>query len=532
MPRPARPAAAFALALAASLLASLAIAAACPPAGASPASVDYQPPVSGPVVDRFRPPATPYGSGNRGIDFATVPGQAVVASAAGEVVFAGRIGLEHHVVVLHADGLRSSYSFLSSISVRRGDRVSAGQRVGTSGASLHFGFRAGTTYLDPLALLGQRPVRVWLVPDDERRPLSEGRERHWLERGLQGLARSAVSASVAGVRWAGETAVDAADVAVKMSPGLTLAARQLEPWTTAAGQWWAERDDCTSSSTPTPRLARRHIAVLVGGLGSRAGSASVLEVDTAAIGYAPDDVVQFSYRGGTTADTSYSPPDTQIDLAVTGQRLRDLIGRLSVENPGVPIDVLAHSQGGVVARFAMGALAPEAVASVVTLASPHQGADLATAGRLVDATLGGRVALTAAGAANRERIDFQSTSVRQLATVSPERAAVYAQPLPEGPRWVSLAARADLVVPAPRTRLAGAENATAALPFGFDHSNLPGSAPGQRQVALAVTGSPLACRGLAARMADVAVGQGISRAESLAGGVLAGLGGPALPPRL
>jgi murein DD-endopeptidase MepM/ murein hydrolase activator NlpD len=529
VPRTARRAAAFVLALSVSLALA---AAGCPPAEAGPPPVDYQPPVPGPVIDPFRPPATPYGPGNRGVDYATVPGAPVAASAAGEVVFAGRIGFGQHVVVLHADGLRSSYSFLASVSVRRGDRVAAGQPVGTSGATLHFGFRAGETYLDPMALLGQGPLRVWLVPDDERRPLSEGRERSWLERGLRGLARTAAGATAAGVRWAGETTVDLAQLAVRTSPALALVAHEAEPWTTAVEDWWRQRDDCTPWSAPAPRLTERHLAVLVGGLGSRAGSASVLEVDTAAIGYAPGDVVQFSYRGGTTADTTYAPPDTQIDMAVAGQRLRALIERLSAQNPGVPIDVVAHSQGGVVTRFAMGSDAPAAVASVVTLASPHQGADLATVGRMVDATIGGRVALTEAGAANRERIDFESTSVRQLATVSPERAAAYAQPLPAGPRWVSLGARADLVVPAPRTRLAGAENATAALSLGFDHSNLPGSGPGQRQVALAVTGRPLACRGLLDRMVDVTVGQAISSGETTAGGVLAQLTGAPLPPRL
>ena len=38
------------------------------------AVVSYQPPVDAPVTDPFRPPLTPYGPGNRGIDYATVPG--------------------------------------------------------------------------------------------------------------------------------------------------------------------------------------------------------------------------------------------------------------------------------------------------------------------------------------------------------------------------------------------------------------------------------------------------------------------------
>ena len=38
----------------------------------SPGSVIYTPPVDAPIQDPFRPPATPYGPGNRGIEYARV----------------------------------------------------------------------------------------------------------------------------------------------------------------------------------------------------------------------------------------------------------------------------------------------------------------------------------------------------------------------------------------------------------------------------------------------------------------------------
>lgn len=124
--------------------------------------VGYRPPVRAPITDLFRPPADRYGAGNRGIDYDTDPGTGVGASAAGEVVFAGAVGLHRHVVVLHPDGLRTSYSFLASVQVRRGDRVESGAVVGTSGDLLHFGVRSGDNYLDPLSLL-DRPA--FLVPE-------------------------------------------------------------------------------------------------------------------------------------------------------------------------------------------------------------------------------------------------------------------------------------------------------------------------------------------------------------------------------
>jgi len=56
----------------------------------------------------------------------------VRAAADGEVTFAGQVGGSHHVVVLHADGLRTSYSFLDTVAVHRGDHVVQGDVVGTS----------------------------------------------------------------------------------------------------------------------------------------------------------------------------------------------------------------------------------------------------------------------------------------------------------------------------------------------------------------------------------------------------------------
>src|SRR6202008_2065782 len=92
----------------------------------------YQPPVTAPVVDPFRPPSNAYGPGNRGLDYGTTPGTEIKAAADGEVVFAGQVGGTLHVVVLHADGIRTSYSFLASIAVARGATVEAGDVLGTT----------------------------------------------------------------------------------------------------------------------------------------------------------------------------------------------------------------------------------------------------------------------------------------------------------------------------------------------------------------------------------------------------------------
>jgi len=127
--------------------------------------VRYQPPVPGPVIDPFRPPATPYGPGNRGLDYRTKPGEAVRAAGPGLVIFAGQVAGRLAVVVLHADHLRTSYTGLSRVDVQRGQSVEGGQPLATAVDRLQFGVRAGTAYLDPAVLLDGGPSVVRLVPD-------------------------------------------------------------------------------------------------------------------------------------------------------------------------------------------------------------------------------------------------------------------------------------------------------------------------------------------------------------------------------
>jgi murein DD-endopeptidase MepM/ murein hydrolase activator NlpD len=123
------------------------------------------------VVDPFRPPPSPYAPGNRGIEYRTVPGSPVRAAADGRVSFAGPMAGSLYVTVAHADGIRTSYSYLDRVLVVRGARVTRGQPVGVAGARLHVGARRGDTYLDPASLWSRGPPRVRLVPlDGGRRP--------------------------------------------------------------------------------------------------------------------------------------------------------------------------------------------------------------------------------------------------------------------------------------------------------------------------------------------------------------------------
>jgi len=131
------------------------------PAAAGPEYGSYDWPVQGPVIRPFQPPAGPYGSGHRGIDIAVPVGMPVRAAGDGVVAFAGVVAGERHVSVDHPDGVRTTYSWLSSIEVKAGAPIGRGQILGRSGQGhpgvepphLHLGARYAGSYLDPMLLL-------------------------------------------------------------------------------------------------------------------------------------------------------------------------------------------------------------------------------------------------------------------------------------------------------------------------------------------------------------------------------------------
>jgi murein DD-endopeptidase MepM/ murein hydrolase activator NlpD len=135
-----------------------------PPSG--PAYGTYAWPVRGPVIRPFAAPESPYGSGHRGIDVAAPVGSQVRAAAGGVVAFAGPVAGGLFVSIDHPDGVRTTYSWLSAVSVKAGAHLAAGDVVGRTGPGhpgiepphLHFGARFGGAYLDPMLLLEPRSV--------------------------------------------------------------------------------------------------------------------------------------------------------------------------------------------------------------------------------------------------------------------------------------------------------------------------------------------------------------------------------------
>jgi murein DD-endopeptidase MepM/ murein hydrolase activator NlpD len=93
-------------------------------------------------------------------------GTAVVAAQDGVVAFAGPVAGSLFVSIDHPDGVRTTYSWLSDVGVRRGDPVRKGEPIGKSGVGhpgsiaphLHLGARIGSEYIDPLLLLERGSV--------------------------------------------------------------------------------------------------------------------------------------------------------------------------------------------------------------------------------------------------------------------------------------------------------------------------------------------------------------------------------------
>ena len=90
----------------------------------------YQAPVSPPGAVHRRPlPAAAHARtrpATAGSTTPTAPGTPVVASAAGQVVFAGPVAGTLHVTIVHPDGLRTTYSFLAAVAGARGRPGRAG----------------------------------------------------------------------------------------------------------------------------------------------------------------------------------------------------------------------------------------------------------------------------------------------------------------------------------------------------------------------------------------------------------------------
>lgn len=115
-------------------------------------------PAKGPVIAGFNE-AT-----NKGVDIGGAPGDPVIASAAGRVVYSGS-GLRGYgklVIIKHDDSYLTAYAHNQSLLVKEGDAVGKGQRIAELGSTdadrpkLHFEIRRQGRPVDPMQYLPPR----------------------------------------------------------------------------------------------------------------------------------------------------------------------------------------------------------------------------------------------------------------------------------------------------------------------------------------------------------------------------------------
>jgi lipoprotein NlpD len=117
-------------------------------------------PTDGRIVSNFKSndPA------RNGIEIGGKEGQAIKATAAGEVVYSGNglIGYGELIIVKHSEQMLSAYGHNRKRLVKEGQRVRAGERIAEMGRNernqeiLHFEIRHNGTPRDPLNYLPGR----------------------------------------------------------------------------------------------------------------------------------------------------------------------------------------------------------------------------------------------------------------------------------------------------------------------------------------------------------------------------------------
>ncbi|WP_320772992.1 transglycosylase family protein [Streptomyces sp. CRN 30] len=129
-------------------------------------------PVKGRTGTPYRASGPSWSKGyHTGVDFPVPTGTSIRSVKSGKVVTAGWGGsFGYQVVVRHSDGRYTQYAHLSAISVRSGQSVGTGQRLGragstgnSSGPHLHFEVRTGPGFgsdIDPVAYLRKGGVKL------------------------------------------------------------------------------------------------------------------------------------------------------------------------------------------------------------------------------------------------------------------------------------------------------------------------------------------------------------------------------------
>ncbi|MGQ0824713.1 MAG: peptidoglycan DD-metalloendopeptidase family protein [Actinomycetota bacterium] len=506
-------------------------------------------PVEGAVVEAFRPPRSRFGAAHHGADFAPTPGTPVRAAGAGAVVFAGDAGGANHVTIKHGGELRTSYSFLATTSVRMFQVVRAGDIIGTTGGPVfahhqpgefHFGLRVGDTYVDPLQLFGVVDLTdvVHLAPTLGPFGYSIVNERGGLLDGLRDTIGGALGAAGDLIDTLGDFAVPpftplwylmnsadylfprAIDIIEGAPPvrGVSLALTTM----TTLVEVLDEHRHCDANAPPADGTGGSgNRALVVAGIDTGAGrDAPPIALPVERLGYDPGDVAYFSYAAD--GRPVYDRADTYAPILQSAHRLAEQLRAHAQAAPGRAVDLIGHSQGGlVILAFLKLVYDPTdtrypPLGKVVTFASPLEGAPLAT---FVSSRRGipgvGESGIDVADAASPGP-PLAAPALADMSERSPLIADLNAAPLPDGVELTTIASVFDWIVPAGRATTNGARAFLVATEVANAHGAVLSDREALRGARAALEGRALPCRTAAAVLTGAVVPGFVETVETLA----------------
>jgi len=251
-------------------------------------------------------------------------------------------------------------------------------------------------------------------------------------------------------------------------------------------------------------------------------------LDTHALGFDPGDVHWFSYArdGG-----AYDRHDTEKSLYRSAELLAAQLREQQAREPGRAVDLIAHSQGGVVVDIFLKLIYKRSdpsyppLGSVVSLASPHEGAPLARSTAALRGSDDTRNALDVIDELDDRLLDRLPSSnapaVRQLDPDSDLMRKLQSTPLPPNVHYVSVSGTDDVIVPADRSDLEGATEVTVDV-HGLtdDHSAILRDADALRAVRAALERRPPPCVSLLTAIRSAVEPMALSRVEGDLGDAL------------
>ncbi len=282
--------------------------------------------------------------------------------------------------------------------------------------------------------------------------------------------------------------------------------------------------DCSDAPEADGTGGSAHRVMVVAGINSSGAAwdrGPTVDLDVDALGYhqAEGEVRYFSYAddGGR-----YTKDDTHRPIVESAALLAAQLRRMQREQPGREVDLVAHSQGGLVIDvflatfYRAGDRSFPPLGNVVTLSSPHEGAPLATVAQQVRATRKGKAVLDTV----EDHLPLPPTgsaAVRDLAEGSSVVREVQERGVPEHFDYTTIGATEDFVVPATNISLPGATETVAAVDDLNQHSAIVRAPEALKAVRAALEGRPPPCVGVLTALRSAVSPVLISRFEHMAG---------------